>query len=82
MKDGFFDFTSDSVMITNIFGSEQSYPYIMGTDDIQQKGLQEVNYSIDYRVKDTIILSAEIYSYAFRFLAVRDTLALDSLSTR
>ena len=80
LKDAFFDFSSDSTMVTNIFGADQSYPYQIHGKSIEQYGTQEVTYSIDYQVTDTIVLSAQIYSYAFSFLAIRDTSSVENTS--
>jgi len=71
LKDGYFKFSDNNMMETNILGELQSFEYSFSGSTITQKGEKSTNYKIRMLQNDTLHLSSELLNYNFDFLAVR-----------
>ena len=73
LEDTFFDFTSDSLLQTNVLRVVSFYPYKVKGNRIIQDGEVPIEYKIQYIDADSIHLSSRIKSYSFDFYMKRDT---------
>lgn len=73
LEDGFFDFTSDSTFLTNIFNSEEIYGYTLTENGFEQFGPEDQSYEVEFSGSDTLLIRATILKYDFQFLSTRDT---------
>ena len=71
---GYFDFSNDTVFLTNIYSSDQSFGYELRDNKIYQEGGENAVYTVQQNDVDSIVLSTTIRDFDFRFVAVRDTL--------
>jgi len=77
LKDGYFTFTEEGLMKTNIFGDDQVFEIKISSDEIIQQGGKETIYKIRKLEQDTLHISSNIQKFYFDFLAVkRDSLLL------
>ncbi len=67
LKGTFFNFQSDTSLVTNVFGSEESYKYQLKRNRILTKGDKAIEFKIETIQKDTLVLSAEIQNNDFKF---------------
>ncbi len=78
LEDGFFEFTSDTTFLTNIFNSEEVYGYSLTETGFDQFGPEEQSYQVEFGGDDTLWIKATILKYDFQFLATRDTVTTGS----
>ena len=71
---GYFDFSNDTVFLTNIYSSDQSFGYELRDNKIYQEGGENAVYTVQQNDVDSLVLSTTIRDFDFRFVAVRDTL--------
>lgn len=79
LEDGYFLFSSDTTLQTNIFEEVKEYQMTKNKKGFIQhyREVGNVQYDIQIISKDSITLNADIQDYKFMFLAVRDTILVD-----
>ena len=79
LEDGFFNFTSDSTFLTNIYNSDEVYRYRITEDGFDQYIPNDQSYRVEYGGRDTIQINTRILKYDFQFLATKDTVTTATL---
>ena len=74
LQNAYFEFVNDSVMKTNILGSEIESAYEFGPQkkSIRQYGNPLIEYQIREISEDSMKLSAKIREYSFQFFLARN----------
>lgn len=71
LKDAFFDFKSDSIMVTNILREQMEFIYHREGDLIAQKGPMPIEYKLVELMEDSLVLTSTINNYYFEFFLKR-----------
>ena len=71
LREGYFKFTEDGLMKTNIYGKDQVFNVLVSSDEILQQDGEKTVYKIRKLEKDTLHISSNIQKYHFDFLAVK-----------
>ena len=80
LRDGYFKFTEDGQMKTNIYGNDQVFNILVSSDEIVQQDGEKTVYKIRKLEKDTLHISSNIQKYYFDFLAVKRDSVMPLLS--
>ena len=76
LRDAFCHFMNDTMMVNNLLREEKEYYYSVKGGIIHQEGALDAEYNIENLTADSLVLSAEISEYKFKFFLLRDSLDL------
>lgn len=74
LKDAYFYFVNDTLLLSNILREEESFSYKYMGDRIMVSGPLEATYVVSMRGSDSLNLYGEIEGYDFGFYTMRDTM--------
>lgn len=77
LQDAYFDFISDTSMVSNILRIDTEFLYSIEGNRIIQKGDPHIEYQIVKLDTDTLKLKAKINEFMFEFITVKDTSVLN-----
>lgn len=71
LKGGYFAFTDNSRMATNILGEDQEFEYQLEGATLQQISDEKTSYTITNLSNDTMQIKSKIMNFNFEFVAVK-----------
>ena len=71
LKNAYFNFIDEETLISNVNRRETTYQYTFKDNIIHQTGPMNVDYKVEGMKDDTLILSATIRKYNFRFRLIK-----------
>lgn len=81
LKGGYFDFTSDTTFVTNIFGDNSGFLFSMdGNRLVTKEGRPALNLALTQSHSDSMLLQGKIQRFRMEFYLSRDTSTVEAPS--
>ena len=81
LKDAYFHFVNDTLLLSNILREEKAFTYSFTGDKIKVNGPLKTTYTLSQLSADSLNFYGEIKGYNFGFFTIKDTIAPNLLKT-
>jgi len=71
LDNGFFEFSNDGKLMTNILGDDGFHPYTLSNNEIKVTDGEGAIYKVIEKTQDTLTLMTRIRNFDFKFVTIQ-----------